>query len=165
MSCKHVVFGVVLLGALASPIAAQTGPVSLDLSGAGLNLTILAPQGATAAKNADEPTEVEVRLLPNFALLVSPGKVATSRMKAELGDTWKPGTVGAALARGFKLVVDTPDALLYEVPVGSPSTFRVYAGVTIGEQAYVCSSDDNDRQFTRADAEAMLAACRSLKAK
>ena len=123
MSCKHVVFGVVLLGALASPIAAQTGPVSLDLSGAGLNLTILAPQGATAAKNADEPTEVEVRLLPNFALLVSPGKVATARMKAVLGDTWKPGTVGAALARGFKLVVDTPDALLYETPSAARRRF------------------------------------------
>ena len=86
----------------------RTGAPGLDLSAAGFNVTIQAPEGAVA-KKAD--TDVEVEKLPHFSMLIAEGKTNISGTKAFLSGAYKQ----------VAYPVDTPDTIVYEASSGDRS--------------------------------------------
>ena len=63
-----------------------------------------------------------------------------------------------------KYHVDEEDVVLYESEVMGRTEFHFLAAVKVGEKAYFCE-DQKGPTFTKADIEAMLASCKSAKAK
>ena len=131
----------------------RTGAPGLDLSAAGFNVTIQAPEGAVA-KKAD--TDVEVEKLPHFSMLIAEGKTNISGTKAFLSGAYKQ----------VAYPVDTPDTVVYEIRDSNPPDIGFRAVVTTGGKTYRCGSvAPKGVSFSRTDVDAMLAACRSLQAK
>jgi hypothetical protein len=148
-----------LLLALAPLATAENPTVPLDLSAAGLKATIQAPAGSKASDEFG--IAVAVRKPPHFAISLEatddgPKHIASSRKFAVDNDQQK--------LKAF--YVDSPDALLFETSFIGNKLFHFVTTVKVGGKTYSCEDKkDADNNYTRADVDAMLAACRSLKAK
>jgi hypothetical protein len=148
-----------LLLAFASLAAAENPTVPLDLSAAGLKATIQAPAGALGSDEFG--ISVAVRKPPHFAISLEavddgPKHIASSRKFAVENDQQK--------LKAFH--VESPDTLLFEASFLGNKLFHFVTTVKVGGKTYACEDKkDADNNYTRADVDAMLAACRSLKAK
>jgi hypothetical protein len=148
-----------LLLAFALPAAAENPTAPLDLSAAGLKATIQAPAGAKA--NDEFGISVAVVKPPHFAISLEatddgPKHIASSRKFA----------VDNNMQKLKAFYVDTPDTLVYETSLISNKLIHFVTTVKVGGKTYSCEDKkDADNNYTRADVDAMLAACRSLKAK
>jgi hypothetical protein len=133
--------------------SAQTagGTAPLDLAKAGLKATMQAPRRAAAT---EEYGSVFVRKPPSFAMEINQKEVVAFRKDVVSNDIQKLK----------KFHVDTPETLLYETTLMGNSLFHFVAAVKVGAKKYTCE-DEKGNTFTKADVEAMLAACQSLRAK
>ena len=131
-------------------MSANTTP--LDLRPAGLPLVIVAPEGATA-RDAYGWVNVEA---PRFHIRIVEGRADMAIFKENLKD-W--GTL-----KGFP--VDSADAVVSESLVLGAIQFHFMATVEVAGTRYCCEDYKGQAyNFTRAEVDAMLAACRSLAAK
>ena len=134
--------------------AAAKGGAKLELNAGGVTgVTIEAPAGATAKEGA--AGGVEITAGDKFQLQVTASK-------ADIAG-WKKDIAANDVNKLKKYHVDTADELLYESAVMGPE-FHMVANVKVGDAAYSCE-DVKGPTFTKADAEAMLKACKSLAKK
>jgi hypothetical protein len=133
--------------------SAQTagGTAPLDLGKAGLKATIQAPRGAVATEEFDS---VFIRKSPRFAIEISQKDVPAFRKDVVSNDIQKLK----------KFYVDSPDTLLYETTLMGNHPFHFVVAVKVGAKKYTCEDEKGANTFTKADVDAMLKACESLKA-
>jgi hypothetical protein len=143
-------------GGSAGSRAPVPGLPDLDLSAAGFNLVLSAPQGAMAKASGGDVT---VEKPPNFALIVRPVRFKgspTNAMKIFLNKVQKQ----------VSYPLDEPDALIYEIRDSTPPEYGLKTVIHAAGADYICSSSaPKGVTFTRADVDAMLASCRSLGTK
>lgn len=125
---------------------------SLSLEDAGLDATLQAPEGAKAA---EEFGAYVVSAGEAFQLQISTGEADLAARKTEI----EGNTVNKLKA----FVTESPTELLYETEVSGKPEFHFVANVVIDDAKYNCE-DKKGQPFTRADVDAMLAACKSLTA-
>ena len=137
----------------AAPAKAAAGN-KLELAGGGLpDVTIAAPAKATVKESAAGGAEVNAG--DKFQLQISKSKADIAGAKKEIAAN--------DVNKLKKFHVDTADELLYESAVMGPE-FHLLANVKVGDDTYSCE-DVKGPTFTKADAEAMLKACKSLAKK
>jgi hypothetical protein len=124
----------------------------LSLEDAEIDATLQAPEGAKAA---DEFGAVVVSAGESFQLQVNGGATDLAARKQEI----EANTVNKLKA----FVTDTPTELVYETEVMGKPEFHFVANVELDGAKYNCE-DKKGQAFTRADVDAMLAACKSLEA-
>jgi hypothetical protein len=124
----------------------------LSLEEAEIEATLEAPEGAKAA---DEFGAVVVSAGESFQLQVNGSATDLAARKKEI----EGNTVNKLKA----FVTDTPTELVYETEVMGKPEFHFVANVELDGAKYHCE-DKKGQAFTKADVDAMLAACKSLKA-
>lgn len=132
--------------------AAPVELASLSLEDAGIDATLQAPAGAKAA---DEFGSVVVSAGEGFQLQVSTGPADLAASKKEIE--------GNTVNKLKSFVTDAPTELVYESEVAGKAEFHFLANVELDGAKYNCE-DKKGQAFTKADIDAMLAACKSLKA-
>jgi hypothetical protein len=125
---------------------------ALSLEDAEIEATLQAPEGAKAA---DEFGAVVVSAGESFQLQIGTGPTDLAARKKEI----EGNTVNKL--KGF--VTDAPTELVYETEVMGKPEFHFVANVELDGAKYNCE-DKKGQAFTKADIDAMLAACKSLKA-
>jgi hypothetical protein len=146
----------IVLGLVAVSGFAQTKNAVVDLSAAGIKATMQAPAGASV-ENAFG--SARVAKLPHFSVDVGTTSMADSLSSA------KNDAKTSRYYKASTFHTDAPDLIVWEsqAPNGSPA-FHFYALLKGGDPLFTCA-DTRPNIYTRADVEAMVAACRSLKAK
>jgi hypothetical protein len=124
----------------------------LSLEDAEIEATLEAPEGAKAA---DEFGAVVVSAGESFQLQVNGAAADLVARKKEI----EGNTVNKLKA----FVTDTPTELVYETEVMGKPEFHFVANVELDGAKYNCE-DKKGQAFTKADVDAMLTACKSLKA-
>jgi hypothetical protein len=132
--------------------AAPVELASLSLEDANLEATLQAPQGAKAA---DEFGAVVVSAGESFQLQINTGAADLAARKQEIE--------GNPVSKLEGFVTDTPTELVYETDVAGKAEFHFVANVELDGAKYNCE-DKKGQAFTKADVDAMLAACKSLAA-
>jgi len=99
----------------------------------------------------------------------SPSLVLTDRMSIGLGGekelTEKRQQAKESQLQKFsRFLVDEPDAILWEATDGSTSNFLLVVNVRLGDRVKSCQTEGYG-EFTQANAEAILAACRGMTSK
>jgi hypothetical protein len=147
--------------AVAAPAPAPTPPPPLeagweriDLGAAGIRgFTVDAPAGATAKERFGS---AEITQGKSFLLLVARGRANIAQRKKEI----TANTVNQLKA----FTLDSADALLYETEVMGRNFFHFVANVRVAEAAFNCEDSKGAQQWSQADAETMLKACRTIAA-
>jgi hypothetical protein len=119
----------------------------------GFEVQVLAPTDADVTRRGDV---ARIEAGGHFALEIRRGGLGVDARKRAVEQTDGP--------RLQSFLVDTGEALLYETratPQGLGGGFHVYAQRPVAGGLFTCKSAD-DLAFTREEAEAMLAACRSM---
>jgi hypothetical protein len=144
----------VLAASVPQAAPAAGGATTIDLTPAGIPGVISVPAGT---KFRDAFGDAELKNAPRFQLVVHPSSRDIAKAKAEIA----ANTVNKLK----RWITDAPDALVYESAVGrSPkSEFHFLANVPLGARTVSCE-DEKGPFFSLADVQAMLAACRTLKA-
>lgn len=140
------------LTAVAPILSAQTKTLPIDLSPAGIKAVMDAPEGATAKEYL---STTRVAKAPHFSVEITP------IYPMELGAA-KDAAKREAKAE-FR--VDTADTLVWDSDGGVARASHFYTTLKVGGKLHACFDTRGYGNFTRADVDAMLAACRSLKAK
>jgi hypothetical protein len=141
------------------PTPAPTPPatvelVATDLSPAGAAATMKAPQGA---KVEEQFGAVEVALADHtFHVEIHGGKADLTERKAEIAEN--------ELNKLKGYVVDEAGAVLYESEVMGKNEFHLLVNVDGGEAGWACE-DAKGPSYTRAQAQTMFDACKSITAK
>jgi hypothetical protein len=155
MSSRAVVRNGLAMACLAAVLSAQTKTVPIDLSPSGLKAAMAAPEGATAKAflstiRVAKPTHFSVEITPEPIYPIEFG-AAKDAAKTETQAVFR---------------VDSPDTIVWESngPAGARSS-HFYTTVKLGAKVHACSDTRGSGDFTPADVDAMLAACRTLKAK
>jgi hypothetical protein len=123
---------------------------TLSLEDASLDATLQAPEGAKAV---DEFGAVVVSAGESFQLQINTGATDLAARKQEIE--------GNTVNKLKSFVTETPTELLYETEVMGKPEFHFVANVELDGAKYNCE-DKKGQAFTRADIDAMLAACKSL---
>ena len=146
---------IALAACLAGVAAAEIKTASLDLSSAGVPAVIQAPEGAKAQKFLSTTRVSSGR---HFSVEITPEPI----YPMEFGAAKDAAKTEAKVSFG----VDTADTLVWEStsPAGSRSS-HFYAVVKFGGMPHACFDTRGAGDYSKADVDAMLAACRSLKAK
>lgn len=124
----------------------------LSLEDAGLEAKIQAPEGAKASA---EFGAFLVQAGESFQLQINSSAADLAAAKAEI----EGNTVNKL--KGF--VTESETELVYETEVAGKAQFHFVANVEVDEAKYNCE-DKKGQDFTKADVEAMLAACKSMVA-
>lgn len=132
--------------------AAPVKLAPLSLEDAEIEATLQAPEGAKAA---DEFGAVVVSAGESFQLQVGTGATDLAARKKEIE--------GNTVNKLKSFVTDTATELVYETEVMGKPEFHFVANVELGDAKYNCE-DKKGQAFTKADIDAMLAACKSLEA-
>jgi len=125
---------------------------TLDLGDTGLEAVISAPEGAKAS---DEFGAFIVQSGESFQLQINTGAADLAARKAEIE--------GNTVNKLKSFVTESETELVYETEVMGKAEFHFVAKVEIDGAKYSCE-DKKGQAFTKADVDAMLAACTSLKA-
>ena len=125
---------------------------SLSLEEVGLEATVQAPEGAKAA---DEFGAYVVTAGESFQLQINTGPTDLAARKAEIE--------GNTVNKLRSFVTENETELVYETEVMDKPEFHFVANVDLDGAKYNCE-DKKGQAFTQADVDAMLAACKSLKA-
>lgn len=123
---------------------------TLSLEDVGLEATVQAPEGAKAA---DEFGAFVVTAGEGFQLQINSSAADLAARKAEI----EGNTVNKLKA----FVAESPTELVYETEVMGKPEFHFVANVEVEDAKYNCE-DKKGQAFTRADVDAMLAACKSM---
>jgi hypothetical protein len=144
---------VMLAGSPGRTVFAQTKSVALDLSGAGVKAVIQAPEGAKAKEFL---STTRVSNGPHFSVEITP------IYPMEFG----AARDAAKMETKAKFLVDTPDTLVWESD-GAPGAHssHFYTTVKVGAKLHACFDTRGSGDYSKAEVDAMLAACRTLKAK
>jgi hypothetical protein len=147
----------IVLGLVAVSSSAQTKNAVVDLTAVGIKATMQAPAGASV-ENAFG--SARVARLPHFSVDVGTTSMADSLSSAKND---------AKTSRYYKantFHTDTPELIVWEsqTPNGSPA-FHFYALLKGGGDPLFTCADTRPNIYTKADVDAMVAACRTLKAK
>ena len=129
---------------------------ALDLSVVGEDWkgwTVMAPEGATV-KESFGSANITLGEGFQYDLRLDKADVAAYKKEQESNDINK--------LKGY--VVDQPDAILYESEVMGRTEFHFYASVKSGDVEFTCE-DVKGPLHSKADAEAMLASCRTVAKK
>lgn len=132
---------------------AQTKSMPLDLTGAGIQAVIQAPEGAKAKQFL---STTRVSNGPHFSVEVTPIYPMEFGVAKDVAKT----------EAKVKFLVDTPETLVWESD-GAPGTrsSHFYTTLKVGGKLHGCFDTRGYGDYSKADVDAMLAACRSLKAK
>ena len=128
--------------------------VATDLSPAGIEATMQAPEGATV-KEAFGSGEVQTAD-GSFHLEISTDKADLAARKAEIEAN--------DINKLESYVVDGPDGVLYKSVVMGKSEFHLLVNAEGGETGFECQ-DSKGPSYTEAQAQAMFAACKTITAK
>ncbi len=145
---------VVLMGSLSGvALAQEPKTVALDLTPAGIPAVVQAPVGAKAQKFL---STTRVSNGPHFSVEITP------IYPMEFGGVRDV----AKMEPRMKFAVDTPDTLVWESD-GAPGTHssHFYTTLKVGGKLHGCFDTRGYGDYSKADVDAMLAACRTLKAK
>lgn len=140
----------------AEALGRDTAPDSTQLvqvSAQGFQVQLRAPADAEVTQRGGV---ARIEAGGHFALEIRRGGMDVDSRKRAIEQTEGPRLQG--------FLVDTGDALLYEshaTAQGLGGGFHVYAQRPVAGGLFICKSAD-DVAFSREEAEAMLAACRSL---
>jgi hypothetical protein len=132
--------------------AAPVKLAALSIEDAGIDATLQAPEGAKAA---EEFGSVVVSAGESFQLQINSNHADLAASKKEI----EANTVNKLKS----FVTDSPTELVYETEVMGKAEFHFLANVELDGAKYNCE-DKKGQAFTKADVDAMLAACKSLKA-
>jgi hypothetical protein len=132
--------------------AAPVKLATLSLEDASIDATVEAPEGAKAA---DEFGAVVVSAGESFQLQINSSATDLVARKKEIE--------GNPVNKLKAFVTDTPTELVYETEVMGKPEFHFVANVELDGAKYNCE-DKKGQAFTKADVDAMLAACKSLEA-
>ena len=143
--------------AAAPPKPVTFAPLAIKNSGAAVkDLLIDAPD---STKYEEKFTNTTVTAGDQFQLMISNAKMDPKENK-------KTYAGPDSLMKIAKYDVDAPDALLYEGEWLGASGYHVEVNVKVGPTFFTCQDwRKTDATYTKADAEAMLKACRSLRKK
>jgi hypothetical protein len=141
---------------VARTAASQAKTAPLDLSAAGVPVVIQAPEGAKAQKFL---STTRVSTGPHFSLEITPDPIYPMEFGAAKD--------AAKLESKVAFTTDTADTLVWEStgPAGARSA-HFYTVVKFGGRPHACFDTRGAAEpYAKADVDAMLAACRSVKAK
>jgi hypothetical protein len=137
-----------------APPPKQVKLVATDLSPAGIEATMQAPEGATV-KEAFGSAEVATAD-NSFHLEIGTDKADMAARKAEID--------GNDINKLKRYVIDEPDGILYESVVMGKSEFHLLVNAEGGESGFECQ-DSKGPSYTEAQAQAMFKACKTLAPK
>ncbi len=132
--------------------AAPVKLASLSLEDSGLEGTLEAPEGAKAAA---EFGAFLVNAGESFQLEIHSGPADLAARKKEIE--------GNTINKLKSFVTESETELVYETEVMGKAEFHFLANVELDGAKYNCE-DKKGQAFTKADVDAMLASCKSLKA-
>jgi hypothetical protein len=136
------------------PAAAPAKLAELDLSSVGEDYAgwkIMAPEGATAK---DDFGAIGVKAGDGFQLEIHTGDINMAERKKEIESN------DINKLKGY--LTDTADTLVYESEVMSKKEVHLLAVHKVGDVAVYCENTKGPT-YNKAQIEAMLAACKSLK--
>ena len=138
--------------------AALAAPLAIKNTGSGVpEMTIDAPDGATFEEKF---TNTIVTKGKNFQIMISVGK-------EDLAAAKKAYAGPESLIKDVKTYdVDDKDSLLFQGTMFGRPGYHLVHNVKVGKVTFKCTDwRKPDGVYTKADAEAMLAACKTLKVK
>jgi hypothetical protein len=152
---RHYQAMLTAIAAVALLSGCETKMAPLDLSSAGLNATVNAPEGATVEKGKFGG----VRIVKGESFLLD----ITARA-AKLEED-KASCTGAT-HKNCEVISEQPDALITKWVQFSKDVHRIHANVTVQGKTYSCSSDSKSGvAVKKAEAERMLQTCKSITPK
>lgn len=126
---------------------------TLSLEEAGIDASVEAPEGATAKEDFGAYT---VTAGDTFALQINTGAADLAARKGEIE--------GNTVNKLKSFVTESETELVYETEVMGKTQFHFVANVEVDGAKYNCENQKGATNYTKADVDAMLAACKSLKA-
>lgn len=141
-------------GAEAKAEAKPAAPVKLadlSLEDAGLDGILQAPEGAKASEDFGS---FVVQAGESFQLQINTGAADLAARKKEIE--------GNTVNKLKSFVTESETELVYETEVMGKAEFHFVANVEVDGAKYNCE-DKKGQAFAKADVDAMLAACKSLK--
>jgi hypothetical protein len=134
--------------------AKGAGPQLLDLGSVGIEATMEAPEGAKA--KASEWGDITVKKGDGFDITIAEdaADLAARKKEIEANDVNK--------LKGFE--IETEDVLLYRSEVMGREEYHFLTNMKVGDKAYSLENTKGP-SYTKEQAEAMLKAARSMKAK
>ncbi len=132
--------------------AAPAKLAELSLEDAGLDAKLQAPEGA---KGAEDLGAFTVTAGESFQLQINTGEADLAARKKEIESN--------PVNKLKSFVTESDTELVYETEVMGKSEFHFVMGVELDGAKYNCE-DKKGQAFTKADIDAMVAACKSLKA-